>query len=116
MLKIKKLVQSLMFEAILLGAAALLLYQKYGNLAWIPAEDLAAYSFWLILASTGMIILWIGHLFYIGKAPKTIMEPPHRSHKKTMKPRKPASLSSQKEAPKKPEQQIPKAWADEEFE
>ena len=119
---LKKIFQSLMFEAILLGAAALLLYQSYGNLRSIPQEDLAAYSFWLMLAFTGMMIVGIINLFYITEAlKKKAQKPPHRIHRiqrKKMTPKNKASSSSQnqQEAPEKPKQEPPKAWKNEEFE
>jgi hypothetical protein len=119
--KIRKIGLSLVFEAALLGAAALLLIQSYGNLGSIPEEALISYCFWLMLAFTGMIIVGNINLFYITEAPKRAQEPPHRIQKKTLTPKKPkkkASSSSQdqQEAPQKPKQDSPKAWKNEEFE
>lgn len=117
MRKIKKIGLSLVFEAALLGAAALLLIQSYGNLGSIPEEHLISYCFWLMLAFTGMIIVGNINLFYITEAPKRAQEPPQRIPKRKMTPKKASSSSQdQKGAPPKPKQDSPKAWKDEEFE
>jgi outer membrane biosynthesis protein TonB len=131
--KIRKIGLSLVFEAALLGAAALLLIQSYGNLGSIPEQQLIYYCFWLMLAFGGMIIVGNINLFYITEATKRAQEPPQRSPQKKMTPKKKdtsknpkqrelkekkASSSSQdqKEAPPKPKQDSPKAWKNEEFE
>lgn len=122
MRKMRKIILSLVFEAALLGAAALLLIQSYGNLRSIPEEDLVSYCFWLMLAFTGMIIVGNINLFYITEAPKKrAQEPPPVIHKKQKtRARSGSHVKSKKpmigEAPPKQKEESPKVWREEEFE